>query len=123
MNTIYVRANQNHAPMPTTRVVYWSERVGGWWYGLSRICAEPNCCGYMDATPQDIVGPGAVSCLSCGRETADVMDKRPRPHAANRCPCGANAIYERMCMGCRERGRKREVTRSYRERQRQGVQA
>jgi hypothetical protein len=63
---------------PASRVVYWCERINGWWPGLGRSC--PHCGGRLDADPPDAVtvGPGRVYCLDCSREWATVRDRPPR---------------------------------------------
>lgn len=75
MTALVVRQDWRNQHPLTPQVVYWSERVGGWWGGMPTRCGA--CRGALFATPPDAYAPGQIACGMCGRETADVLYQRP----------------------------------------------
>ena len=72
------RHNNLAMPAPPRNVLYWSESVNGWWTGISRrhlACGG----GWLSATPPDALatGPGAVICLRCAADVAEIRRRRP----------------------------------------------
>lgn len=72
------RHNNLAMPAPPRNVLYWSESVNGWWPRISRrhlACGG----GWLTATPPDALatGPGAVACLRCAADVAEIRRRRP----------------------------------------------
>lgn len=72
------RPKDQHPVYPP--VVYWSERIKGWWPDLPKRCPEIDCGGNLLAECPD-TAPGSVSCLLCTRLVAEVLERRPKPES------------------------------------------
>ena len=122
MMRLEARNPNRQEPTLRPRVLYWSERINGWWPGVERHC---GCGGWLDATPENTptTGPGAISCLSCGREVADVLDRPALSSALTyvTCVCGQRHVADEPCRTCHKRRVLAKTQAAYRERQRTGV--
>lgn len=81
MTTVGVLQPRGHQRPQDRPILYWSERRGSWWPGVSRRC--PVCQGALYGTPPTMstwqgVTPGRIACQMCGRDWADVLDVRRR---------------------------------------------
>ena len=55
-------------------VVAMADLQNGWWPGVPTRCQYPLCGGLMAYTPPDRFN-GRVACVSCSRETYEVVDR------------------------------------------------
>lgn len=65
------------APSSSTPTLYLSERVHGWWPGVSRKCAECSPAGLLRLDEPEGKYPGSLVCRTCAREPFVVRQDKP----------------------------------------------
>lgn len=79
------------APTSSTPTLYLSERVHGWWPGVSRRCSACSPAGLLRLDEPEGKYPGSLVCMTCAREPFVVRQDKPaailRPPVADGTEC------------------------------------
>lgn len=65
------------APSSSTPTLYLSERVNGWWQGVSRRCSACSPAGLLRLDEPEGKYPGSLVCMTCAREPFVVRQDKP----------------------------------------------